>query len=308
MNATTNIMEAAQTKAVTAWFEKNQFAAVRGIDESTWNALCNSVFPGAAADSVLMAWDYCAARGLDILLKPVHIVPMSVKNAKTKNYEWRDVVMPGVGLYRIQADRSGTYAGCDDPEFGPEIEATFGKGDKQVTIKFPEWCRYTVYKTVNGEVRSFTAKEFWLENYATSGKETDAPNAMWARRKYGQLAKCTEAQALRKAWPDIGQEPTAEEMEGKSYERDITPEVGPAIVMPQDRQEPASATKQQESARAADGELTLAEGQVRMITKKAQEAGVGLPFVAMRFGVDRIEQIAISKANEVLALIKNGAQ
>ena len=38
---------------------------------------------------------------------------------------------------------------------------------------------------------------------------------------------CTEAQALRKGWPEIGSEPTAEEMEGKTFiteERDITPQ------------------------------------------------------------------------------------
>ena len=48
---------------------------------------------------------------------------------------------------------------------------------------------------------------------------------MWKKRVYGQLAKCTEAQALRKAWPEVGQEPTAEEMEGKYFtsERDVTP-------------------------------------------------------------------------------------
>lgn len=38
----------------------------------------------------------------------------------------------------------------------------------------------------------------------------------------GQLAKCAEAQALRKAWPEIGQQPVYEEMAGK-VEKDITP-------------------------------------------------------------------------------------
>ncbi|VTN18697.1 phage recombination protein Bet [Klebsiella pneumoniae] len=54
--------------------------AERGIDGATWSALKNSIYPGAKDESVMMALDYCRARNLDPLLKPVHLVPMSVKD------------------------------------------------------------------------------------------------------------------------------------------------------------------------------------------------------------------------------------
>jgi hypothetical protein len=63
---------------------------------------------------------------------------------------------------------------------------------------------------------AFTAKEYWVENYATAGRDTTYPNAMWKRRPRGQLSKCSEAQALRMAFPEfVGAAETAEEMEGK---------------------------------------------------------------------------------------------
>lgn len=223
--------EQSNTQVLT-WEEQNSYLAQRGINESVWAVMCQTLFPGAKTESVIMAWDYCEARELDIMMKPVHIVPMSVKNSATGKSEFRDVVMPGIGLYRIQASRSGSYAGADEPEFGPSITKVFNdkyKGD--ISVTFPEWCKYTVHKLIGDRIVSFSAKEYWEENYATAGKGTDCPNAMWQKRKFGQLAKCTEAQAIRKAWPEVGQEATAEEMEGKEYfagEKDITPKSEPS--------------------------------------------------------------------------------
>ncbi|MGL5499505.1 MAG: phage recombination protein Bet [Aeromonas sobria] len=192
--------------------------AQRGIDEPTWNALCNTIYPGANPDSVVMAIDYCKARGLDILLKPVHLVPMQVTDARSKEKVWRDVPMPGIGMYRIQADRSGNYAGADEPVFGPDVTEEFQDPYNQqnkIKVTYPQWCKYTVYKMIDGQRVAFHALERWKENYATQSSKTECPNAMWRKRPYAQLAKCTEAQSLRKAWPEIGSEPTAEEMEGK---------------------------------------------------------------------------------------------
>jgi hypothetical protein len=122
----------------------------------------------------------------------------------------RDTVMPGIGLYRIIADRTGKYAGQDDAEFGPEVES-WG-------IKFPQWCKVTLYKISPVGRVPYSAKVFWLESYATANKDVDTPNSMWRKRPYGQLEKCAEAAALRKAFPEVGMQPTADEMEGKVLE------------------------------------------------------------------------------------------
>lgn len=204
--------------------------------EAIRTALKTSLYPGATDGSVDMVLAYCRASGLDPMTKPVHIVPMSVKTGEKDSKGWdikesRDVVMPGIGLYRINAARTGAYAGCSEPEFGPaktmavtkdvwkdgpngrRVKSTVDGG----TFEYPEWCRITVTRMVDGIAREFTAKEYWIENYATAGSDSDAPNSMWKKRPFGQLAKCAEAQALRKAFPEaVGSQPTADEMEGKS--------------------------------------------------------------------------------------------
>ncbi len=181
--------------------------------------LSSSLYPGAEKNSVVMVLAYCQAAHLDPMLKPVHIVP--IWNSKTKKMQ--DTVMPGIGLYRIQAARTGQYAGISEPEYGPPVTAQLSG----VEVTYPEWCRVTVKRQMsNGLVAEYTANERWIENYATASKDTAAPNAMWKRRAFAQLAKCAEAQALRKAFPEVGSAPTADEMEGKAFEepvRDVSP-------------------------------------------------------------------------------------
>lgn len=175
----------------------------RNIDTAVWTTLQNSVFPGAKDESILLAVDYCKARKLDILKKPCHIVPMSVTDAKTGNKNWRDIIMPGIYEQRITAFRTGQMAGQDEPVFGDTV--TF-KG-----IEAPEWCRVTVYRFINNERCAFSHTEYFCEACATT--KEGKPNSMWSKRPRGQLAKCAEAGALRKAFPDeLGGVITADEV------------------------------------------------------------------------------------------------
>lgn len=173
--------------------------------------LQSSLYPGAALDSIRMVLGYCKAAGLDPMQKPVHIVPMWNRDLG----RMIDVIMPGVQLYRIQAARSGQFAGVSEPEFGPDMTVTLGGQE----TTFPEWCRVVVKRQLaSGHVADFTAREYWLENYAPKGgkEKSLAPNAMWSKRTRGQLAKCATAQALRAAFPEIAAQYTQEELAGKT--------------------------------------------------------------------------------------------
>lgn len=198
-----------------------------GIDKTGWKALTEAVWPTAkTVDSVAMALAYCRARKLDPFKKPVHIVPMW--DSASGGYV--ETVWPGISEIRTTAFRTGQYAGCDETEFGPEVERAFtgrvkgknGWEERTVTVKFPEWARITVYRDLNGRVCKFVGpKVKWLESYATIGA-SDIPNDMWESRPEGQLEKCAEAAALRKAFPEeIGNMITAEEMEGRRVIGDV---------------------------------------------------------------------------------------
>ena len=91
-----------------------------------------------------------------------------------------------VDASRLSASRSGEYAGSDEPEYDCE--------DK----KNPTWCRVTVYRTAGDERRAYTAKCRYDEFKPESGKDY-----MWNQKPYHMLAKVTEVQALRKAFPDF---------------------------------------------------------------------------------------------------------
>jgi phage recombination protein Bet len=186
--------------------------ARRGISEAQWRTLMNSLFPGARPESVMMVWDYCAARKLDPMKKPCHIVPIRVKQGD--DYVWRDVVMPGIYEYRTTANRTGQYLGHSKPVYGP-IEECHG-------VMAPAYCELTVYRwnPSAGQRCEFPVTVFFRECVATKKdfktKEI-VVNERWTKAPIQMLTKCTEAAGLREAFPDeFGGEPTAEEMEGQA--------------------------------------------------------------------------------------------
>ncbi len=118
--------------------------------------------------------------GLDPFRKQIYAV------FRYDNRKGRKVmtIQTGIDGYRAIADRTGKYAGNDDPVF---VE---GHGH-------PESATVTVWKIVGGQRFPFTATARWSEYYPG-----DKQGKMWKRMPHLMLAKCAEALALRKAFPD----------------------------------------------------------------------------------------------------------
>lgn len=320
-------------------------AMARGLDEPTWNTLCNSIFPGALPDSILMAVDYCKARQLDVLKKPCHIVPMRVQQvvrtpdgSRETKWVWRDVILPGIYEYRITARRTGEYMGHSEPEFGPTFEFVPG-------VKVPEWVSMTMYRwsPILKEKIPYPSKVWFTEVYAS--KEDGSPNARWKKAPRQMTAKCAEAAGLRDAFPDeLGGEPTADEMDGQHvYEGtfDRVRSTKPATQAPRATKAPnretksapgattgqsaateaASATEPPQGAQPAAGDAPPADapvdgetGQVLVTTEQLEhirklldKTGVTENGVCEKFDLGILEDLPFDKVAAVVAWVNAAA-
>jgi len=138
-----------------------------------------------ASDDELELFLYVAGKtGLDPFMRQIHAVMRWDKKAGRKVM----TIQTGIDGYRLMADRTGRYAGNDEPVF-------VGKTPEG----YPAQATVTVYKLVGGQRYAFTGTARWAEYVQTTkaGKVT----SFWRRMPHGQLAKCGEALALRKAFP-----------------------------------------------------------------------------------------------------------
>ena len=135
----------------------------------------------------------CKRTGLDPFAKQIYMVGRwSARDKKVKQS-----IQTGIDGFRLIAERTGQYVGSDETwaeENGGLLSAT-------VVIK----------KLVDGLVCEFVATARWAE-YVQLDKNGD-PSGLWVKMPHRMLAKCAEALALRKAFPqDLAGLVTADEM------------------------------------------------------------------------------------------------
>jgi phage recombination protein Bet len=138
----------------------------------------------------------CAERGLSPFSKQIYLTSYNTKEGPKYS------VITGIDGFRAMAARSGVFAGADTPKFNMTSQGLFftaaelvGKGKKA-----PISCTVTVYRIVQGHRVGFTA-ECLFDEYAGRDRMGNLVQK-WATMPYNMIAKCAEAKAYKKAFPD----------------------------------------------------------------------------------------------------------
>ncbi len=144
--------------------------------------ILNSCLSGASLIEAAPLLELANARDLNPLTKQVHFVKRwdSEKNAMV----WAAQV--GIDGFRTIAERTGLYDGQDEPEFIYDAKGKLACCKVKVYRK--DWSRPAVGVAHFSEFAQF--------------KKDKTLTRMWAEKPHVMLAKCAEAMAFRRGFPD----------------------------------------------------------------------------------------------------------
>jgi phage recombination protein Bet len=198
--------------------------------ESKIDLVRRTVASGATPDELELFFHQARRAGLDPLAKQIYFVKRQGKG----------VVQVGIDGLRLIAERTGAYAGNDDPEFTAPNERGY-----------PSSARVVVYKMVAGQRCPFSATARWDEYFPG-----DAQGFQWKRMPHAMLGKCAEALALRKAFPaDMSGLYVHEEMEQAGVSEVVEAPKAPSVsnAAPIPASSPAAVTGTSSDERSAFG-------------------------------------------------------
>lgn len=147
----------------------------------------------ASIDDLMLFGQVCKKTGLDPFSRQIFAISRNTKSNDKWIKKWTFQI--SIDGFRAIADRTGQYAGSDDPLFDEGL-TRYGMLSKERAR--PTTATVTVWKLVNNIRCPFTATASWNE-YAVFYKDKLAD--LWAKMPFLMLAKCAESQALRKAFP-----------------------------------------------------------------------------------------------------------
>ena len=153
--------------------------------------ISRTVAVGAPLQELAVFLHACRTLQLDPLLRQAYWI-----RRKDASGVLKGTLQVAIDGFRALADRQGSYAGSSEPIFRSYQELKVG-GNKSLTV--PSYCQVTTWKIVSGHKAAFTGEARWDEFYPGDGPV----GQMWRKMPHHMLAKCAEAQSLRKGWPAL---------------------------------------------------------------------------------------------------------
>lgn len=155
-----------------------------------------TVFPDSTDAELKLFFHECMRRGVHPLDRKI----FPIKRNDAASGGTKLTFQTSIDMFRSEGLASDEYDGQDEPEYGP-VDPQQG---------FPEWAKVAVYR--KGISRPFVGIARWKEYYP--GEKL---GFIWKKMPHGQLAKCAEALAFRKAFPQkLGGLYASEELERPS--------------------------------------------------------------------------------------------
>jgi phage recombination protein Bet len=156
--------------------------------------LKRTVAVGASDDELAMFLHVCKTTQLDPFVRQIYAVKRRAKNERTQQWEERTTYQVGIDGLRLVAERTGKYRGQTEPEFFDQA----GNGRAVwLDTRPPAAVRVGVFR--EGFREPIYATALWVE-FVQKTREGSVTK-MWAEKGTLMLAKCAEALALRKAFP-----------------------------------------------------------------------------------------------------------
>jgi len=176
--------------------------------------LIKSQIAPKATNDELKLFIYQAQRtGLDPLARQIYAIK---RKAKDDSGNWVDkmTIQTSIDGFRVIAERSGDYAGQDEPVFTEQ--------DGKVIS-----CKVTVYRWRNDQRYAAAVGVAYYSEYVPK----EGQDIMWKKMPHTMLAKVAEALALRKAYPqDLSGLYTGDEMAQVTEDvqhTEVTPKLKP---------------------------------------------------------------------------------
>ncbi len=204
----------------------------KNFSQQQIDILKNSICKGVSNEEFEIFLMACAKTQLDPFMRQIYAVK---RKAKKADGTWGETmtIQTGIDGYRLIAERTGCYAPGEEPSYVLDE-------NKQLVSA----TAYIKKQTKDGTWHSVSASAYldeYMQTFVDRSTGEKRPTGMWVNMQKTMLAKCAEAQALRKAFPaEMSGVYTKEEMqqaetltedlthiesyENKTIEEQVTPE------------------------------------------------------------------------------------